>query len=145
VRVRRPARLRHHPQLNDLLIGRGSFLTFGRSFSGHGTTAKTLGRTVQETLKPSVYSPGPAALLCSCEFQIVCTRFAYFSHETRLTSLVVALDENPHSASVLLQTNLAPACRWGLCFSANSAARPCGKTENVPEIQRVSGRNRTSR
>jgi hypothetical protein len=88
---------------------------------------------------------GLFALIRHREFQIVCTRFAYFSHETRLTSLVVALDENPHSASVLLQTNLAPACRWGLCFSANSAARPCGKTENVPEIQRVSGRNRTSR
>jgi hypothetical protein len=73
-------------------------LTFGRPFSGHGTTAKTLGRTVQETLKPSVCSPGPAALLCFRGFQIVCTRFAYFSHETRLTSLVVALDENPHSA-----------------------------------------------
>jgi|ERR1700757_1883197 hypothetical protein len=37
MRVRRPARLRHHAQLNDLLIGRGSFLTFARSFSGHGT------------------------------------------------------------------------------------------------------------
>ena len=50
MRVRRPARLRHHAQLNDLLIGRGSFLTFGRSFSGHGTTAKTLGLTIQATL-----------------------------------------------------------------------------------------------
>jgi hypothetical protein len=116
VRVRRPARLRHHAQLNDLLIGRGSFLTFGRSFSGHGTTAKTLGRTVQETLKPSVYSPGPAALLCSCEFQIVCTRFAYFSHETRLTSLVVALDENPHSASVPSSDQLGPSLSLGPLF-----------------------------
>jgi hypothetical protein len=51
----------------------------------------------------------------------------------------------PILPACLLQTNLAPACRWGLCFSANSAARPCGKTENVPEIQCASGRNRTSR
>jgi len=27
--------LRHHAQLNDWLIGRGSFLVFGRSFSGN--------------------------------------------------------------------------------------------------------------
>jgi hypothetical protein len=37
--VRAPARaLRHHAQINDLLIGRGSFLTFVRSFSDHGTS-----------------------------------------------------------------------------------------------------------
>jgi hypothetical protein len=37
VRVHRPAHLRHHAQFNDLLIGRGSFWAFGRSFSGCGT------------------------------------------------------------------------------------------------------------
>ena len=37
--MRAPARaLRHHAQINDLLIGRGSFLTFVRSFSDHGTS-----------------------------------------------------------------------------------------------------------
>ena len=60
--------------------------------------------------KPSVSSPGPAALLCCRKFQIVCTRFAHLVHETKLTSLVVALDEKSFfNRRGVLQTNLAPA------------------------------------
>jgi hypothetical protein len=72
--------------------------------------------------KPSVSSPGPAALLCCRKFQIVCTCFAHLVHETKLTSLVVALDEKSFfNRRGLLQTNLARASA-GVFVSATLAA-----------------------
>src|SRR6516164_45053 len=73
--------------------------------------------------KPSVSSPGPAALLCCRKFQIACTRFAHLVHETKLTSLVVALDEKSFfNRRGVLQTNLAPASAGIFCLRHSRGA-----------------------
>ena len=86
--------------------------------------------------KPSVSSPGPAALLCCRKFQIACTRFAHLVHETKLTSLVVALDEKSFfNRRGVLQTNLAPSFGWD--FLSPPLSRRTKKFRDAPKTDPI--------